>query len=170
MPPALPPPFIKIEPSSSGATAFNHSVLAPRLTANIKKEPSFSTSASAPVFRKEPYPTINHNAAIATVHKAQIAKAVPSSSSVAIDPVPMREPYPNVNHDTATITPQASFVNKEPSSSSPSATNASVFITSRSTIRGRCYQGASTSDCQAGACVYRHQCFGQAVSGPPSGR
>ena len=54
-PPAMPPPFIKAEPSPSGATAFNHSVLDPRLAANIKKEPSFSTSASAPVFRNEPY-------------------------------------------------------------------------------------------------------------------
>ena len=43
----MPPPFIETEPSSSGAMAFNHGVLDPRLAANIKKEPSSSASASA---------------------------------------------------------------------------------------------------------------------------
>jgi len=109
---AMPRPFIKSEPLSSGATGFNHSVLDPRLASNIKKEPSSSTSASAAVSGPS-HPTINHNAAIATVGKAPMAKAEPSPSSLAIDPVPTREPYPNVDHDTvAAITPQASVVRR----------------------------------------------------------
>ena len=112
------------EPSSSAQRPSNHSVLDPRLAANIKEEPPYSASVGAPVFRNEPYLTINHNAAIATVRKATMSKVEPSSSSLAIDPV--REPYPNVKHDTAAATtPHPSVVKKDPSSSSPSATNAS---------------------------------------------